>query len=292
MENINTGYAEGDASETSSTLSEKIIDTFYEIVAKELNENKLAQGVWAKAFAAANGNENVTKANYIKFRVAQLTNEHNEIGTRKRIEKEKQHMELLNSKIDINGFNTFKDLLSGANEKGNSYAKYSLGKLYLEGHLVDKSEDTAKDWFSKAAEEGSKNAKLALLKLSKPRNETEPTHLFELTERPNCSHHWGDDHKTHKVIKKCWECGAIYHGAEFDICYNCLIYLKSHIEKKANQKQRILTEDEKIKILSLYKDLKRKYSFWSEKGILAKIQDELQIDRKLIEGVILQKKTI
>jgi hypothetical protein len=52
---------------------------------------------------------------------------------------------------------------------------------------------------------------------------------------------------------------------------------------------RIITEDEKIKILSLYNEYKRKYNFWSEKGIITKIQDELQIDRNLIEGVISQK---
>jgi hypothetical protein len=47
-------------------------DAFYDEVAKELEANKLIPGVWTRAFAEADGNENRAKAIYIKQRVAQL----------------------------------------------------------------------------------------------------------------------------------------------------------------------------------------------------------------------------
>lgn len=34
-------------------------------------------------------------------------------------------------------------------------------------------------------------------------------------------HHWGENDKTYDVIRKCPECGAIFHGAEFKICVDC-----------------------------------------------------------------------
>jgi hypothetical protein len=48
-------------------------DEFYDEVAKEIQENRLVPGVWARAFAEANGDENRAKAIYIKLRVTQLT---------------------------------------------------------------------------------------------------------------------------------------------------------------------------------------------------------------------------
>jgi len=48
-------------------------DAFYDEVAKEMQENRLIPGVWARAFAEADGDENRAKAIYIKSRVTQLT---------------------------------------------------------------------------------------------------------------------------------------------------------------------------------------------------------------------------
>jgi hypothetical protein len=50
-------------------------DAFYDEVAKELEANKLIPGVWTRAFAEADGDENRAKAIYIKLRVAQLAEE-------------------------------------------------------------------------------------------------------------------------------------------------------------------------------------------------------------------------
>ncbi len=47
-------------------------DAFYDEVAKELETNKLISGVWTRAFAEADGDENRAKAIYIKLRVAQM----------------------------------------------------------------------------------------------------------------------------------------------------------------------------------------------------------------------------
>lgn len=47
-------------------------DAFYDEVAKEMQENRMIPGVWTRAFAEADGDENRAKAIYIKRRVAQL----------------------------------------------------------------------------------------------------------------------------------------------------------------------------------------------------------------------------
>jgi len=47
-------------------------DAFYGDVAKEMQENRLIPGVWARAFAEADGDKNRAKAIYIKYRILQL----------------------------------------------------------------------------------------------------------------------------------------------------------------------------------------------------------------------------
>jgi uncharacterized RDD family membrane protein YckC len=53
---------------SSATIND---DSFYDEVAKELEANKLIPGVWTRAFAEADGDENRAKAIYIKLRVLQ-----------------------------------------------------------------------------------------------------------------------------------------------------------------------------------------------------------------------------
>ena len=48
-------------------------DAIYEQVAKEITSDNIKQGLWTKAYALANGDEKITKAQYIKLRVEQLT---------------------------------------------------------------------------------------------------------------------------------------------------------------------------------------------------------------------------
>jgi hypothetical protein len=48
-------------------------DKFYDEVARELQEKPLLTGLWTKAFAEMGGDDAKTRALYIKFRVAQLT---------------------------------------------------------------------------------------------------------------------------------------------------------------------------------------------------------------------------
>ena len=128
---------------------------------------------------------------------------------------------------DLDRMTRVRALLNAANEKGNWYAKYRLGKIYLDGNIVEKNEDSAKVWFSKAAEEGPKTSKPALLRLSALDYAINPDKTYQLIEGPDRNHHWGHEFKTrNNVAKKCWQCGDIYHGEEFDICHNCLIELK------------------------------------------------------------------
>ncbi|MFT4589121.1 MAG: hypothetical protein ACI9VS_002497 [Candidatus Binatia bacterium] len=47
-------------------------EKYYEIVAKEIRQNRINDAVWTKAIAESGGDENKTKAVYIQLRVKQL----------------------------------------------------------------------------------------------------------------------------------------------------------------------------------------------------------------------------
>lgn len=71
-------------------------DAFYDEVAKELETDNLVPGVWTRAFAEADGDENRAKATYIKVRVGQLSKEAEEqkrVAEKKRVLEEKQFEE-------------------------------------------------------------------------------------------------------------------------------------------------------------------------------------------------------
>jgi hypothetical protein len=66
-------------------------DAFYDEVAKEMQENRLVPGVWTRAFAEADGDENRAKAIYIKLRVAKLLDQHREqVDQEKHIAEQKR----------------------------------------------------------------------------------------------------------------------------------------------------------------------------------------------------------
>ena len=50
-------------------------DRFYDVVAREIRENRIQDGLWTKAIAKSLGDENKTKAMYIQMRVEQLARE-------------------------------------------------------------------------------------------------------------------------------------------------------------------------------------------------------------------------
>jgi len=66
------GHVETKMSSEKKRSTTKNGDVFYDEVAKEMQENRMVQGVWARAFAEADGDENRAKAIYIKLRIAQL----------------------------------------------------------------------------------------------------------------------------------------------------------------------------------------------------------------------------
>ncbi len=73
------------AKETLTTVND---DVFYDEVAKEMETNNLLPGVWTRAFAEADGDENRAKAIYIKRRVAQLA----ENSRQRQLEEARQRM--------------------------------------------------------------------------------------------------------------------------------------------------------------------------------------------------------
>lgn len=72
-QNPSTYHAETSASSAKANSPAVNDDAFYDEVAKEIETNKLISGVWVRAFAEADGDENRAKAIYIKRRVAQLS---------------------------------------------------------------------------------------------------------------------------------------------------------------------------------------------------------------------------
>lgn len=78
---LNSGgqAAHSAAASGNEELEERqITDAFYDEVAKEMQEDRLIPGVWTRAFAEADGDENRAKAIYIKTRVAQLLEQERE----------------------------------------------------------------------------------------------------------------------------------------------------------------------------------------------------------------------
>lgn len=71
--NPGTYHAETSTSSARENLTTMNDNAFYDEVAKEIESNNLIPGVWTRAFAEADGDENRAKAIYIKRRVAQLT---------------------------------------------------------------------------------------------------------------------------------------------------------------------------------------------------------------------------
>lgn len=62
-------------------LENIIDDAFYDEVAKEMQENRMIPGVWTRAFAEADGDENRAKAIYIKLRVEKMAVENRRVGS-------------------------------------------------------------------------------------------------------------------------------------------------------------------------------------------------------------------
>ena len=52
---------------------------YYDIVAKELRERRLQDGLWARALAETGGNDSKARARYIKLRAEELMREEEEV---------------------------------------------------------------------------------------------------------------------------------------------------------------------------------------------------------------------
>ncbi len=77
----------------SEYVSQKLLDSFYEKVANDVANNIQDTGVWAKAFAKADGDEQKAKALYIELMVENMILEEEarqELEAEKRLEKIKE----------------------------------------------------------------------------------------------------------------------------------------------------------------------------------------------------------
>jgi hypothetical protein len=84
-------------------------DKFYDDVAREILEKRLASGVWARAFAEAEGDSEKAKALYIRHRVAQLVEEDRlqqeqaeELLRQRRTQEERERKEKLAAQSEKN----------------------------------------------------------------------------------------------------------------------------------------------------------------------------------------------
>ena len=63
-------------SKTKKFLDDEKLYSFYELVSNEIQSGIKDEGVWAKAFSEAAGDEQKAKAKYIELRVERLVNTH------------------------------------------------------------------------------------------------------------------------------------------------------------------------------------------------------------------------
>ena len=90
-------------------------EEIYELISEEIESSSRKKGIWTKAFSEAEGDENKTKALYIKYRFDQIKEGHKEIEQEEeevkidsKLESEKKIVE---SKIESNNLH-IKALLS------------------------------------------------------------------------------------------------------------------------------------------------------------------------------------
>ena len=98
-------------------------------------------------------------------------------------------------------------------------------------------------------------------------------------------HHWGENEKTHNVLRNCPKCDGIFHGDEFEICgeCNCLL-IDPATGKKVSKKSRVPNNDidkgqptndtEKLDSLTIrYESIKEK--------IFSKLKNEISQEDEL-----------
>lgn len=69
-------------------------DTFYDEVARELQGKSMVSGLWTKAFAEMGGDDAKARALYIKYRVAQLAEQHEQERAKIKAAEKKQYAEM------------------------------------------------------------------------------------------------------------------------------------------------------------------------------------------------------
>lgn len=138
----------------------------YQIVAKELAENKIDPGIRTRALTECEFDETRARAMYVKFRIAALYRDTAEEASRRRRwfkdAEESAHRNLKNGKYDLASIG-FVELVKNKNDP---VAMHNLGWLCEHGHVDGSSMDAALKWYRKAVDCGRDESSLALSELN------------------------------------------------------------------------------------------------------------------------------
>lgn len=151
-----------ESTDTSSTFCE---DDIYALALLELESKNVCRGLWAKAFSESEGDENRSKALYIKFRVKQekerINQKNNEIKmiemtlAKKLAEKKDADFSSVLTQLDLKGYHitrngigwSVREPLGGRIklDTDNSLLEYAKGKVEVPIELTPNSPSNAKD---------------------------------------------------------------------------------------------------------------------------------------------------
>ncbi len=88
------------------------------------------------------------------------------------VDDEKGVVAMMKSYFEMSGY------MRMAAERGNPYAQYLLGKLYLSGDGVPQDKDAAYDWFQKAQAQGHDYAGFFVDRIERPESPNAATRLL------------------------------------------------------------------------------------------------------------------
>lgn len=143
-------------------------EQYYEAVARELSQGGMRPGLWTKALASCEYDEQRAKARYIQLRVESLKAEAETIRR-----DQQAAARLLASRqkaLEADAMGAYRrgdhvSALAGFTslaEKGDAWAQYNLGVIYMKGRGVPIDINVALHWLTKAANQNDKEAQYAL----------------------------------------------------------------------------------------------------------------------------------
>ena len=189
---VGTGESKKVDSASYSEIPAKDRQDIYTVVADEIESKNVDRGVWARAFAEADGDAEKTKASYIRLRVNQGDEDNKPAnfhwGTPRILSlalaaiavalavliglggvylMNRPSPESLFSEgmkqLELKDEKTAADLFLEAANRGNTQAQWQLGSMYKKGGgQLSKNDQEATKWITKAAEGGQPEAQFLL----------------------------------------------------------------------------------------------------------------------------------